>query len=148
MFVAFPMRRLLAAATVREWRPCLIELNVLEVQYGAGVPKNVEHAGLSENLHQAGHGLILLDCSNALPFVKRLEISKNVSHRVPALTPIKGECYGEPGDIYRQLECGEYRRMHYATSVHQVVDLATKLFVMPLDTRLASARQQSVCRRT
>ena len=36
------MHRILSVATGREWQPRLMELNVMEGQYGAGVPREVE----------------------------------------------------------------------------------------------------------
>lgn len=50
------MRRMLATDAVRQWRPQVEEVNLLERQFGVGVAREVEHLRLHCKLsHQKGH---------------------------------------------------------------------------------------------
>ena len=70
--VGMTWRRLIAAGTMREWRPRMEELNLEARQYGVGVLGGVEHAALRARIHhEAGNWIIQKDASNAFNSVFR-----------------------------------------------------------------------------
>ena len=59
-------RRLIAAGTMREWRPRMDEFNLEARQYGVGVSGRVEHVTLRARIHhEAGNWLVQTDAPNA-----------------------------------------------------------------------------------
>ena len=89
-------RRLLAAGTMRQWRPRLEEINREARQFWVGVRGAVEQVALRARVHHEGkEWLILTDCSNAFNTVKRTAALAEAATCVPALTPFVAKCYGE-----------------------------------------------------
>ena len=83
--------------------------------------------------HEAKHGLILTDCSNAFNTVKRTAMLAEAATCVPALTPFVAKCYGDmsaPG--FFQMESGERRKIDCSSGVQQEDAMGPALFCMPL----------------
>ena len=94
--VGMAWRRLVAAGTMRQWRPRLEEVNREARQFGVGVRGGLEQVALRARVHhEAKNGLILTNCSNAFNTVKRTAILAEAATCVPALTPFVVKCYGE-----------------------------------------------------
>ena len=88
-----PLRRLIAAGTMRQWRPRPEETNRGARQFGVEVRGGVEQVALRARVHpEAKKWLILTDCSNALNTVKRTAMLAEAATCVPALTPFVAKC--------------------------------------------------------
>ena len=132
--VGMTQRRLIAAGTMRQWRPRLEEANREARQFGVGVRRGVEQVALRARIHhEAKHWLILTDCSNAFNTVKRTAMLAEASTCVPALTPFVAKCYGEmPAPVFFQMESGERRKIDCSSGVQQRDAMGPALFCMPL----------------
>ena len=96
VYVGMTWRRLIAAGTMRQWRPRLEEASREARQFGVGVRGGVEQVALRARIHyEAKSWLILTDCSNAFNTVKRNAMLAEVATCVPALTPFVAKCHGE-----------------------------------------------------
>ena len=94
--VGMTWRRLIAAGTMRQWRPRLKEANHEARQFGVGVRGGVEQVALRARVHhEAKNWLILNDCSNAFSTLKRTAMLAEAATCVPALTPFVSKCYCE-----------------------------------------------------
>ena len=80
------MRRLVAAGTVREWKPKLEEIFLEANQFGVAVAGGVDHIAMkAQAVHQTGNWIIQTDCTNAFNSVKRTAITKEAAKSVPKL---------------------------------------------------------------
>ena len=87
------MRRLIAAGTMRQWRPRLEEANRKARQFGVGVRGGVKQVALCARVrHEAKNWLIVTDCSNAFNTVKQTAMLAEESTCVPARTPFVAKC--------------------------------------------------------
>lgn len=69
-------------------------MSTSEGQYRAGAQGGVAQVGLQADvLRQTGHGLILLDCTNAFSSMKRTEILAEVAHRAQSLASFTASCF-------------------------------------------------------
>ena len=63
-------------------------------QFGAAVPRRVEHVGLrARTLHETGNRLALTDCFNACNTANSAVVLAEMANRVPAPTPLVAKCY-------------------------------------------------------
>ena len=80
-------RRLLATATMRQWRPRLEDINRKARQFGVGVRAGVEQVALRARVHhEAKNWLILTDCSNAFNTVQWTAVLTEAVTCVHAIT--------------------------------------------------------------
>ena len=93
MCVGMMWRRLIAAGTMRLWRPRLEEANHEARQFGVGVRGGAEPVALCARVHhEEKNWRILTECSNAFNTVKRTAMLAEVATCVPALTPFVAKC--------------------------------------------------------
>ncbi|CAN0328772.1 unnamed protein product, partial [Scytosiphon promiscuus] len=142
--VGMTWRRLLAAGTMRQWRPRLEEINREARQFGVGVRGGVEQVALRARVHhEARNWLILTDCSNAFNTVKRTAVLAEAATCVPALTPFIAKCYGErPAPVFFQMDSGERRKIECSSGVQQGDAMGPALFCMPLLPVLKRVREE------
>ncbi|CAN0427917.1 unnamed protein product, partial [Scytosiphon promiscuus] len=73
--IGMTWRRLIAAGTVRQWKPKLEEIFREANQFGVAVAGGVERVAMEAQLvHQTGNWIIQTDCSNAFNTGKRTAI--------------------------------------------------------------------------
>ena len=132
--VGMTWRRLIAAGTMRQWRPRLEEANREARQFGVGVRGGVEQVALCARVHrEAKNWLILTDCSNAFNTVKRTAMLAEAATCVPALTPFVAKCCGKmPAPVFFQMESGKRRSIDCSCGVQQGDAMGPALFCMPL----------------
>ena len=106
-------RRLSAEGTMKEWRPCMEELNLEARQYGFGVPGGVGHVVFSARIHhEAGNYTIPTVASNAFNLVLQKPMLEQVDACAPALTGFAAKCYGErPASVLFQMDSGERTKL-------------------------------------
>ena len=93
--VRMAWRRLIAAGTMRQWRPRLEEANREARQFGVGVRGGVEQIALRARVpHEANNWLILTGFSNAFNTVKQTAMLAEAATCAQALTPFVAKCYG------------------------------------------------------
>ena len=126
------MVRLLVVASVLDWRPHLINVDVSDDQYRDDILVEVELFDLRMKfLYRTDH-LTFATCSTPSSAWKPL----------PSFIPLLAKCYRARADIYYELRSGECRRIHSITRVHQEDTRGNNFFIMPLGFGLASTRQQ------
>ena len=142
--VGMTWRRLLAAGTMRQWRPRLDEINREATQFGVGVRGGVEQVALRARVHhEAKNWPILTDCSNAFNTVKQTAVFAEAATCVPALTPFVAKCYGERSTtVFFQMDSGERRKIDCSSGVQQVDAMEPALFCMPLLPVLKRTREE------
>ena len=123
--------RLIAAGTMRQWRPRLEEVNSEARQFGVGVRGGVEQVAPRARVHhEAKNWLILTDCSNAFNTVKRTAMLAEAATFVPALTPVVAKCYGEmSAPVFFQMESGERRKIDCSSGVYVRVHIVMCMYV-------------------
>ena len=133
-------RLLLAAGTMRQWRPRLAEANCEAKQFGVGVRGGVEQVSLRARVHhKAKHWLILTDCCNAFNTVKRTALLAEAATCVPAFTPFVTTCYGDKSaPVFFQMESGERRKIGFSSGVPTAPVVYNK--------RMPWGRRYSACR--
>lgn len=142
--VGMTWRRLLAAGTMRQWRPRMEELNIEARQYGVGVAGGVEHVALRARVHhEAGNWVIQTDASNAFNSILRKPMLEQVASCTPALTGFVAKCYGErPAPVFFQMESGERTKLECSRGVQQGDAMGPALFCLPLRPVLMKVREE------
>ena len=137
-------RYLLAAGSMRRWRPRLEEINREARQFGVGVRGGVEQVAVHTRVHhEARNWLILTDCSNAFNTVKRMAVLGEATTCVPELMPFIAKCYGErPAPIFFPMASGERRQTECSSGVQQKDAMGTALFCVPLLPLLKRVREE------
>ena len=126
--VGMTRRRLIAAGTMRQWRPRLEEANREARQLGVGV-RGGKVALRARVHHEAKNWLILTDCSNVFNTVKRTAMLAEAATCVPALTPFVAKCYGEmSAPVFFQMELGERRKIDCSSGVQHGGAMGPALF--------------------
>ena len=137
-------RYLLAAGSMRRWRPRLEEINREARQFGVGVRGGAEQVALRARVHHEARNLLILsDCSNAFNTVKRAVVLAEAATCVPALTPFIAKCYRErPDHVLFQMDSGERRKIECSSGVQQGDAMGPALFCMPLLPVLKRIREE------
>ncbi|CAB1116596.1 unnamed protein product [Ectocarpus sp. CCAP 1310/34] len=114
-------RRLIAAGTVREWKPKLEEIFREADQFGVAVAGGVEQVAMDAQLvHQTGHWVVQTDCSNAFNTGKRTAIMAQAAKSVPDLVGYIARCYDEiPAKAIYTMDSGERRTIECKSGVQQ-----------------------------
>ncbi|CAB1115520.1 unnamed protein product [Ectocarpus sp. CCAP 1310/34] len=123
-------RRLIAAGTVREWKPKLEEIFREADQFGAAVVGGVEQVAMDAQLvHQTGHWVVQTDCSNAFNTGKRTAIMAQAAKSVPDLVGYIARCYDEiPAKAIYTMDSGERRTIECKSGVQQGDGMGPPLF--------------------
>ncbi|CAM9885864.1 unnamed protein product [Scytosiphon promiscuus] len=89
-------RRMIAARTVRRWKPKLEEIFREANQFGVAVAGGVERVAMETQLvHQTGNWIIQTICSNAFNTGKRTAIMAQAAKSLPDLVGYIARCYDE-----------------------------------------------------
>ena len=137
-------RRLIAAGTMREWRPRMDEFNLEARQYGVGVSGRVEHVAYRARIHhEAGNWLIQTDTSNAFNSVFRKPTLDQEAACTPALTGFvaKSRCE-RPASVLFQRDSEERTKLECSRRVQHGDAMGPALFYLPLRPALTRVREE------
>ncbi|CAB1119527.1 unnamed protein product [Ectocarpus sp. CCAP 1310/34] len=128
--IGMTWRRLIAAGTVREWKPKLEEIFREADQFGVAVAGGVEQVAMDAQLvHQTGHWVVQTDCSNAFNTGKRTAIMAQAAKSVPDLVGYIARCYDEiPAKAIYTMDSGERRTIECKSGVQQGDGMGPPLF--------------------
>ncbi|CAB1109091.1 unnamed protein product [Ectocarpus sp. CCAP 1310/34] len=143
--IGMTWRRLIAAGTVREWKPKLEEIFREADQFGVAVAGGVEQVAMDAQLvHQTGHWVVQTDCSNAFNTGKRTAIMAQAAKNVPDLVGYIARCYDEiPAKAIYTMDSGERRTIECKSGVQQGDGMGPPLFcfiLVPIVLKLRAKR--------
>lgn len=132
--IGMTWRRLIAAGTVREWKPKLEEILWEVNQFGVAVPGGVERVAMEAQLvHQRGNWIIQTDCSNASNTSKRTATMKQAAKSIPNLVGYIARCYDQtPASAVYEMDSGGRRTIQYRSGVQQGDGMGRPLFCLIL----------------
>ncbi|CAN0439236.1 unnamed protein product, partial [Scytosiphon promiscuus] len=132
--IGMTWRRLIAAGTVRQWKPKLEEIFREANQFGVAVAGGVERVAMEAQLvHQTGNWIIQTDCSNAFNTGKRTAIMAQAAKSLPDLVGYIARCYDEiPATAVYEMDSGERRTIECTSGVQQGDGMGPPLFSLIL----------------
>ncbi|CAN0162995.1 unnamed protein product, partial [Scytosiphon promiscuus] len=119
--IGMTWRRLIAAGTVRQWKPKLEEIFREADQFGVAVAGGVERVAMEAQLvHQTGNLIIQTDCSNAFNTGKRTAIMAQAAKSPPDLVGYIARCYDEiSATAVSEMDSGQRRTIECTSGVQQ-----------------------------
>ena len=132
--IGMTWRRLIAAGTVRQWKPKLEEIFREANQFGVAVAGGVERVAMEAQLvHHTGNWVFQTDCSNAFNTGKRTAIMAQAAKSLPNLVPYIARCYDEvPATAVYEMDSGERRKLQCTSGVQQGDGMGPPLFSLIL----------------
>ncbi|CAN0303380.1 unnamed protein product, partial [Ectocarpus fasciculatus] len=132
--IGMTWRGLIAAGTVREWKPKLEEIFREANQFGVAVPGGVERVAMEAQLvHQTGNWIIQTDCSNAFNTGKRTAVMEQAAKSIPNLVGYIARCYDQiPASAVFEMDSGERRTIECRSGVQQGDGMGPPLFCLIL----------------
>ncbi|CAN0359962.1 unnamed protein product, partial [Scytosiphon promiscuus] len=132
--IGMTWRRLIAAGTVRQWKPRLEEIFREANQFGVAVAGGVERAAMKAQLvHQTGNWIIQTDCSSAFNTGNRTAIMAQAAKGFPDLVGYIATCYDEiPATAVYEMDSGERRTIECTSGVQQRDGMGPPLFSLIL----------------
>ena len=142
--IGMTWRRLIAAGTVREWKPKMEEIFRGANQFGVAVAGGVERVAMEAQLvHQTGNWVIQTDCSNAFNTAKRTAIMAQAAKSIPDLVGYIARCYDQkPAMAVYEMDSGERRTIECTSGVQQGDGMGPPLFCLTLVPILTEMRER------